>query len=83
MHRPTQRLAIALFLCLAPFAHSQAVAKPTRISATPQEQRAIRAFDAAKMNPLELTAFLVNMPKGGDKYIATSWMLFRRRAAAG
>ena len=24
-----------------------------------------------------------NMPKGGDKYIATSWVLFRRRAAAG
>lgn len=24
-----------------------------------------------------------NMPKGGDKYIATSWVLFRRRASAG
>jgi len=24
-----------------------------------------------------------HMPKGGDKYIATSWVLFRRRAAAG
>jgi hypothetical protein len=23
-----------------------------------------------------------NMPKGGDKYIATSWVLFKRRAAA-
>ena len=24
-----------------------------------------------------------NMPKGGDKYIATGWVLFRRRASAG
>jgi hypothetical protein len=24
-----------------------------------------------------------NMPKGGDKYIATSWVLFRRRASSG
>ena len=34
--------------------------------ATPREQHAIRAFNNAKQSPLELTAFLTRMPKGGD-----------------
>jgi adenosine deaminase len=36
---------------------------------TPQEQRAIRAFDEARKNPLQLSAFLVNLPKGGDLHM--------------
>jgi adenosine deaminase len=39
----------------------------TRTStATPREQRAIRAFNAARQSPLELSAFLARMPKGAD-----------------
>jgi adenosine deaminase len=33
---------------------------------TTSEQRASRAFEAARANPLELRAFLVGMPKGAD-----------------
>jgi adenosine deaminase len=35
-------------------------------TATPREQRAIRAFNAAKQSPSELNAFLTRMPKGAD-----------------
>jgi adenosine deaminase len=37
-----------------------------RASATTAEQRTTWAFEAARANPLELRAFLVGMPKGGD-----------------
>jgi adenosine deaminase len=76
MRRPTQRVAIALFLCLASFANSQTATRPARISVAPQEQRAIRAFDAAKTSPLELTAFLANMPKGGDLHMHLSGAIY-------
>ncbi len=33
------------------------------------EARAVRAFDRAKANPLELNAFLERMPKGGDLHM--------------
>lgn len=69
MPRTAQRLAVALLLCLVSFAQSQTAAKPPRLSPTPQEQRAIRAFEVAKQSPLELTAFLVNMPKGADLHM--------------
>jgi adenosine deaminase len=75
MHRPAHRFAAALLLCLVSFAQAQ-VAKPTRVSATSQEQRAIRAFDAAKKTPIELNAFLVNMPKGGDLHMHLSGAVY-------
>jgi adenosine deaminase len=55
-------------------AFAQPAATPAPVSkhayvATSNEQRAIRAFSAAKKSPLELTAFLVNMPKGGDLHM--------------
>ncbi len=64
--------------CLAyPQTKSDAKANP--------EQRAARALNRAVTNPLDLRAFLVNMPKGGDLHIhlvgavyAESWI----RAAA-
>jgi adenosine deaminase len=59
-----------LFIGLCAFA--QPAAKPVpkhSYVAMPSEQRAIRAFNAAKQSPLELTAFLVNMPKGGDLHM--------------
>jgi adenosine deaminase len=43
---------------------------------TPREQRAIRAFNAAKQSPLELTAFLARMPKGGDLHIHLSGAVY-------
>ena len=76
MPRPAQRFAVALLFCFASFAHAQSAGKPARIPATQQEQRAIRAFDAAKKNPLELTAFLVNMPKGGDLHMHLSGAVY-------
>ena len=69
MHRLAQRFSVALLLCLASVVQAQDAVRPARASATPQEQRTIRAFDDARKNPLELTAFLVNMPKGGDLHM--------------
>ena len=81
MLRPTQSLSAALFLCLTAAAIAQTPAKPKSAAprvqaATPQEQRASRAFDAVKQNPLELTAFLVNMPKGGDLHMHLSGAVY-------
>lgn len=80
MLRPSLRLSAALLLCLASAAHTQTAAKPVpkpaRAAVTPQEQRAIRAFDAAKKNPLTLTAFLVNMPKGADLHMHLSGAIY-------
>src|SRR5215471_17631333 len=76
MNRPTPRLTAALFLCLAAFAHAQTPPKPARTIATSQEQRAIRAFDAAKKSPIELNAFLVDMPKGGDLHMHLSGAVY-------
>jgi len=63
-----------LLLCFVTAAIAQTPARPaTRPTtktpaptATPREQRAIRAFNTAKQSPLELNAFLKRMPKGGD-----------------
>jgi adenosine deaminase len=43
---------------------------------TPGEQRAIRAFNAAKQSPLELHAFLERMPKGGDLHMHLSGSIY-------
>jgi adenosine deaminase len=63
-------------LFFASFALAQTGSKPTHASATPQEQRATRAFDSAKRSPLELTAFLANMPKGGDLHMHLSGAIY-------
>ncbi|RSL17422.1 adenosine deaminase [Edaphobacter aggregans] len=82
MLRPTQSLLATLLLCFTAAAIAQTPAKPKtaapRVSrATPQEQRASRAFDAAKQSsPLQLTAFLVNMPKGGDLHMHLSGAVY-------
>jgi len=46
------------------------------LSATPREQRAVRAFNAAKQSPLELNAFLARMPKGGDLHMHLSGAIY-------
>jgi adenosine deaminase len=92
MLRPIASLSAAL-LCLAITAPAQAPATtpparrgPATPLPTPQEQRAIRAFNAARQSPLQLNAFLVNMPKGGDLHMHLSGAVyaetFIRNAAA-
>src|SRR5260370_2679378 len=60
--------AIALLLFFFPLfspAYVQTSTAPSPREGT-REQRAARAFEKARDNPLELHAFLVRMPKGGD-----------------
>ena len=57
LHRLRGALSLTVFLL-----RLNAVAAPP---ATPIEQR----FDAARKNPLELYAFLLRMPKGGDLHV--------------
>src|SRR6266702_33859 len=80
MLRPTPSLSAVLLLCLAMAASAQPPAKSAaRVRqpvATAQEQRAIRAFNAAKASPLQLTAFLSQMPKGGDLHMHLSGAVY-------
>jgi adenosine deaminase len=43
---------------------------------TLNEQRAIRAFNLAKQNPLEMNAFLMRMPKGADLHMHLSGAIY-------
>jgi adenosine deaminase len=45
-------------------------------AATLQEQRATRAFNAARQSPLELSAFLTRMPKGADLHMHLSGAVY-------
>jgi len=54
-----------LFLSLSSPAYAQTSTPPSNRARTP-EQRAARAFEKVRANPLALRAFLVRMPKGGD-----------------
>jgi adenosine deaminase len=47
-------------------ASAQTNAPVAALKKTTSEQRASRAFEAVRVNPLELRAFLVRMPKGAD-----------------
>jgi len=46
--------------------HAQTASKKPAREPRNAEQRAARAFEAARANPLDLRAFLVRMPKGAD-----------------
>lgn len=74
----------SFLLCLAASAPAQHPARTRAV--TPQEQRAVRAFDKAKQSPLELYAFLDRMPKGADLHMHLSGAVyaetFLRDAAA-
>ncbi len=70
MLRSTQSLVFALLLCIAAPAPAQTVSKAPRATfLTQQEQRATRAFTAARKNQLQLHAFLARMPKGADLHM--------------
>src|SRR6267143_3746714 len=59
------RLGVALLLLWSPSVYAQAARRTAAARATP-DQRAARAFEAARADPLDLHAFLVRMPKGAD-----------------
>jgi adenosine deaminase len=60
-------IALLLFFFFSLFspAYAQTSTAPSAREGT-REQRAARAFAKSRGNPLELHAFLVRMPKGGD-----------------
>jgi adenosine deaminase len=59
-------LGAALILVLPVLVRSQTTAKGPAATAGTAEQRAARAYEAARANPLDLEAFLRRMPKGAD-----------------
>ncbi|QNI38437.1 adenosine deaminase [Edaphobacter sp. 4G125] len=62
------------------------VASSPQATVSASEQRAVRAFNAAVESPLQITAFLAEMPKGGDLHMHLSGAVyaesFIRQAAA-
>ncbi len=58
-------LALLLF-CVRVWGQSASGAQPAAAHVASATERAARAFDAARSNPLALHAFLVRMPKGAD-----------------
>jgi adenosine deaminase len=62
----TWRPLLALFFVFSTAASAQTNAPKSAPKKTTSEQRASRAFEAARVNPLDLRAFLVAMPKGAD-----------------
>src|SRR5580700_7623739 len=56
----------ALLLLLPAIVRAQNAAKENAAAAGTAEQRAVRAYEAARANPLDLEAFLWRMPKGAD-----------------
>jgi adenosine deaminase len=63
---PIVFVGAALFLLLPVFVSAQTAAKEPAAAAGTAEQRAARAYEAARANPLDLEAFLWRMPKGSD-----------------
>ena len=59
-------IGAALFLLLPALVRPQTTAKQTPAAAGTAEQRATRAYEAARANPLDLEVFLRRMPKGAD-----------------
>jgi adenosine deaminase len=64
-HIPWRPL-LALFFVFSTAASAQTNAPKSAPKKTTSEQRASRAFEAARVNPLDLRAFLLAMPKGAD-----------------
>jgi adenosine deaminase len=60
------RWVVALLFVFSTVAFTQTNAPKPAPKKTTSEQRASRAFEAARVNPLDLRAFLVAMPKGAD-----------------
>jgi adenosine deaminase len=81
MFRPCSRLVFAFSLCLFSVGYAQipstaASKSHSTTASTVAEQRAIRAFKAAERNPLQLHAFLAEVPKGGDLHMHLSGAVY-------
>jgi adenosine deaminase len=61
-----RRAGLALLLATPAFAWAQSTSNLETLRKATPEARTARALEAARANPLELRAFLVRMPKGGD-----------------
>ncbi len=59
-------ICVGLLLFLPGFVSAQTAAPKATADAGSAEQRAARAYEAARANPLDLEAFLRRMPKGSD-----------------
>ena len=71
--------SIAFSLCLISLGGAQAQTpnlSRLKAAAPASEQRAVRAFNVAAENPLQLTAFLAKMPKGGDLHMHLSGAIY-------
>lgn len=76
---PYLALALSLYLPVAAEAQSTSVAPVSpRASSVPSaaEQRAIRVFNLASQNLLQLHAFLADIPKGGDLHMHLSGAVY-------
>src|ERR1700734_2619937 len=74
-----RRSLAACTLFLTAVAVAQPVAHPAAHSTTAttmKEKSAIREFEAARLSPLELNAFLTRMPKGGDLHMHLSGAVY-------
>src|ERR1700682_6542222 len=60
------QVSVVLLTLCAPGVCAQTAAKKNAAVNATSEQRAARAFEAARANPLDLHAFLTRMPKGAD-----------------
>ena len=60
------RGGILLAIIVSASAHAQIAPAKAPAARGTSEQRAARAYEAARSNPLDLRAFLVRMPKGAD-----------------
>ena len=65
-------LCVGIFLSALPGTHSFSQATSTNA----QEQKASRAFEAVRKNPLALHAFLEKMPKGADLHMHLSGAIY-------
>jgi adenosine deaminase len=63
--RRFQHVAGVLLVCSLGI-HAQTAAKNSAVARGTPEQRAERAFEASRANPLDLHSFLARMPKGAD-----------------
>ncbi len=73
MLRSTTCFVLAVFVCLISAVPAHSASKSSRIQ---QEQRATRAFNAARKNQLQLRAFLAGMPKGADLHMHFSGAVY-------
>jgi adenosine deaminase len=64
--RPIVPIGAALFLLLPALVSGQTAAKEPVSAPGTAEQRAARAYEVARANPLDLEVFLRRMPKGAD-----------------